>query len=170
MPRPERAAKALELVRKPAGSPGVDPTERTFAAEILILDALLKKEPVRGVEVQAIQVGPAVFLSCPAEYFCQYGLELKAGSGFPVTLPVSLANDDVGYVPTEEALSPTGGGYETRLTSFSNLEPTAGSQIRDALLALSAKLTPGARPEPPALPPKTKASTWSYGAVPPELD
>ena len=125
---------------------------------------------MREVEVQAIQVGPAVFLSCPAEYFCQYGLDLKAGSKFPLTFPVSLANDSIGYVPTEEALSPTGGGYETRLTSYSNLEPTAGSQIRDALLAIAHKLTPGAVPEPPRLPEKTEGSTWNYCAVPAELD
>jgi neutral ceramidase len=169
VPRPERVAKSLELVQKAPGSPGVDPTEWTFAKEIVILDAIVKKEPVKEFEVQAIQVGPAVFLSCPAEYFVQYGLDLKAGSKFPVTFPVSLANDCIGYVPTEEALSPTGGGYETRLTSYSNLEPTAGSQIRDALLALAHKLTPGAAPQPPKLP-ETKATTWSYGAVPPELD
>jgi hypothetical protein len=170
MPRPERVAKALELVRKTPGAPGVDPTEWTFAKEIVILDAIVKKEPVEEVEVQALQVGPAVFLSCPAEYFVQYGLDLKAGSKFPVTFPVSLANDCIGYVPTEEALSPTGGGYETRLTSYSNLEPTAGSQIRDALLALAAKRTPGVPPQPPGLPPRTEGTTWSYGAVPPEVD
>ena len=170
VPRPERVAKAMELVQKAPNAPGVDGTEWTFAKEIVVLDAIIKKEPVREFEVQALQVGPAVFLSCPAEYFVQYGLDLKAGSKFPVTFPVSLANDCIVYVPTEEALSPTGGGYETRLTSYSNLEPTAGGQIRDALLALAHKLTPGRVPQPPPLPAETKGATWSYGAVPPELD
>ena len=170
VPSAERLAKALELVQKKPGTPGVDYTDWTFAKEIVILDAKLKKEPVGEVEVQAIQVGPAVFLSCPAEYFCQYGLDLKAGSKFPVTFPVSLANDDIGYVPTEEALGPNGGGYETRLTSYSNLEPTAGSQIRDALLALAHKMTPSAVPQPPPLPADAKGTTWSYGNVPPEVE
>jgi hypothetical protein len=167
VPKPERVAHALEIVQQdPSKS---DPTEWTFAKEIVVLDARIKKEPIADVEVQAVQVGPVVLLSCPAEYFCQYGLDIKAGSKFSFTFPVSLANDCIGYVPTEEALGPRGGGYETRLTSYSNLEPTAGRQIADALIELSARLTPGAVPQPPPLP-EFRGKPWTYGNLPPELD
>ena len=108
-------------------------------------------------------------VSPSAEYFCAFGLRMKAESLFPFTFPVSMANDCVGYVPTEEALGPGGGGYETRLTSYSNLVPPAGRLIADALLKLAGTLTPGAVPEPPPLPPFTGAP-WSYGNVPPEID
>lgn len=167
VPKPERVAKCRDLVQQDPSK--VDPVEYTWAKEIMLLDARLAKEPVADVEVQAIQVGPAVFLSCPAEYFCEFGLTMKSGSPFPFTFPVSLANDCVGYVPTLEALGPRGGGYETRLTSYSNLIPAAGPLIAQTAIELSQTLHPGSAPLP-ALIPEFKARPWSYGNVPPELD
>jgi hypothetical protein len=164
-PAPERVRACLELVQKDPAKVG--PTEWTFAKEIVLLDAKLQKEPVAEVEVQAVQVGPAVFLTTPAEYFCRYGLEQKAKSGFPFTFPVSLANGRVGYVPTEDAFAEGGGGYETRLTSYSNLEITAGSQMRDAGVELAKALKPGAVPVPPRPLPFT-GQPWSYGNARPE--
>lgn len=167
VPSPERVKHSLELVQD--RKPGVDPTAWTFAKEIVLLDALIRRSPRVEVEVQAVQVGPAVFVTTPAEYFCQYGLEIKAASGFPFTFPVSLANGCVGYVPTEDAFGPVGGGYETRLTSYSNLEITAGSQMRDAGIALARELRPGQAPQPPHSRPFS-GKPWSYGDVRPERE
>ena len=74
----------------------------TFAKEVVMLDAILQKAPRVNAEVQVVQVGPVVLCGLPAEVFCQYGLTLKASSKFPLTFPVSFANDDVGYIPTVE--------------------------------------------------------------------
>ncbi len=166
-PSPEHLARALEIVKRSSGTG--DETEWIFAKETVVLDARIRREPEVPVEVQAVQVGPAVFLACPAEYFCQFGLDLKARSKFPFTFPVSLANDAIGYVPTEDALGPRGGGYETRLTSYSNLEPAAGRQIADALIELSGVMRPGPIPRAPALPP-FRGQPWSYGSLRPQLD
>jgi hypothetical protein len=165
-PSAQRVKDSLEMVQKDPVKVGQ--TEWTFAKEIVLLDALIEKTPVVDVEVQAVQVGPAVFLTTPAEYFCRYGLEQKSRSSFPFTFPVSLANGCVGYVPTEDAFGTNGGGYETRLTSYSNLVITAGNQMRDTGIELAKLLKPGAAPEPPRpLPFAGKA--WSYGDVKPEL-
>ena len=156
----------IELVKKDPKT--VDRTKWTFAKEIVLLDHLIKKQPVVDVEVQAIQIGPVLFLSNPAEYFSQYGLEIKKESPFPFTFPVALANGSVGYVPTREAFGPHGGGYETRLTSYSNLEITAGDRIRDACLELARQMKPGPVPSRPNIGP-FRGGAWSYGDVPPEL-
>jgi neutral ceramidase len=106
-------------------------------------------------------------ISNPAEFFVSAGLEIKKRSKFPMTFPVELANGCVGYVPTEEAFGEHGGGYETRLTSYSNLEVSAARQFVEAGVELAAKFTPNTLPEP-AKAPAWKAP-WEYGAVPPEL-
>ena len=174
VPSPEHVGEAYELVKQKIDSG--DRTKWIFAKETVLLDYISKNSPIVPVEIQAIQVGPVVFVSNPAELFCQAGLDIKAGSHFPQTCVVSYANGAVGYVPTEDALGPHGGGYETRLSSYTNLEVTASSQIVKAGVDLISRLQPGAMPAPQkAAPFSSEASglgahAWSYGNVPPELD
>jgi len=167
VPNPERVKRCLELVQKDPKEVGA--TEWTFAKEIVLLDYELSKQKLKEVEVQAVQVGPAVFCANQAEAFCQMGLDIKAGSPFPFTFPVELANGCVGYVPTQEALGPHGGGYETRITTYSNLEPGAAGKIVDATVELVKTMTPGETPTPPAAS-AFRGEGWSYGNVPPELE
>jgi neutral ceramidase len=165
-PSAQRVAKSLEIVQQPKST--VEPTEWIFAKEIVMLDFLNQTTPVVDCEVQCIKVGPACFVSNPAEYFVQYGLDIKKGSKHAFTFPCELSNGIVGYVPTEEAFGPNGGGYETRLTAYSNLEITAGTQMADKGVELANQMAPEPKPEAPkALP---FAKPWTYGNVPPELE
>jgi len=166
VPAPERVKTAYELAAQDAKGAGAD---WVWAKETVLLDALIARQPKVEVEVQVVQIGPVVCVSNPAEYFCQYGLDLKKESGFPMTFPCQLSNGCVGYVPTLEAFDPkTGGGYETRLTSYSNLKITAGDEFRDVGLELAQKLKPAALPERPAAPP-FKGTGWTYGNQPPQV-
>lgn len=166
VPSPEHLKQALETARRSEREAGA--ANWTFAKETLLLGALIAKEPKIEVEAQAIQIGPAVFVSNPAEFFVQLGLDIKKQSPFPITCVVELANGCVGYVPTEEAFGPHGGGYETRLTSYSNLEITAGTQMVTAGVELITSLKPGPMPERPKAPPFN--APWAYGNVPPQKD
>jgi neutral ceramidase len=174
LPSPEHVRAAYALVKQDIDS--VDRAKWIFAKETVLLDYLVKNTPAVPVEIQAIQVGPVVFVSNPSELFCQAGLDIKAGSHFPQTCVVAYANGAVGYVPTEEVLGPHGGGYETRLSSYTNLEVTASSQIVMAGIELISRMRPGPVPAPEKADPFTSASSdfgthaWSYGNVPPEID
>jgi hypothetical protein len=74
------------------------------------------------------------------------------------------------------ALRPHGGGYETRLSSYTNLEVTANSQIVKAGLDLISRMHPSAIPTPLRADSFASHSTefgthvWSYGDNAPELD
>lgn len=163
-PDPERVKRCLELAAKEPKEVGH--TEWAFAKEIVLLDALRAVSPTADIEVQAIQIGPVVLLANPGELFCQYSLNTRSRSPFPITFPVGYANDFTGYVPTVEAFGPHGGGYETRLTSCSNLEIQAGQKMVDAVLELAGQMKPGELPQPARAP---EATPWTYGNVPPEL-
>ncbi len=165
VPSPENVKRCEEILAMGKGKP--DLTTWTFAKETLMANYLAQVTPKVEVEVQAIQVGPVVLLTDPAEYFCDFGLRIKAGSPFLLTFPVSLANGCVGYVPTLDAFGERGGGYETRLTAYSNLEITAGDQFAATAIELAKQLKPGVVPTRAPIPTYT-GGAWNYGAVPPE--
>jgi neutral ceramidase len=167
VPSPKRVAQSLEIVNQPR--PKSDTTDWIFAKEIVLLDFLNRTTPLVEAEVQCIKVGPCCFVSNPAEYFVQYGLDIKKGSAHPFTFPCELSNGIVGYVPTEEAFGPAGGGYETRLTAYSNLEVTAGSQLAAKGVELANQMPPTPAPLPPKGPPYL-GKPWTYGNVRPELE
>lgn len=104
-------------------------------------EALEKMEPVTClVEITAIQVGDAMIVTNPAELFCEFGLEIRQKSSFPVTLIFELTNGYCGYVPTEESFGR--GGYETHRTIFtSRLSKKAGIIIKEKSLELMAALS-----------------------------
>lgn len=166
VPSSKHVASARETLARGKRPP--DFSDWIFAKETLMLAHLIETEPEVEVEVQALQVGPAVFVSNPAEYFVQYGLDIKKGSTFAFTFPVELANGCVGYVPTEEAFGASGGGYETRLTSYSNLEITAGRQFAETGVALANQMKPGPTPEFKKI--AEPGKPWAYGNVGPQLD
>jgi hypothetical protein len=166
LPSKERLAQCKKVVEEGLKGGRTGTTEWTFAKEIVLLDYLTQKQPEALVEVQAVQIGPIIFLANSSEYFCELGLDIKRRSSFPFTYVVSLANGSSGYIPTVEAFAPTGGGYETVLTSYSNAEITAGPKIADDCIALSKAMTPGAMPQIPQV--ERVGEPWGYGILGPD--
>jgi len=166
-PSKKRVEESLEIVEKGLKENRID-TPWLFAKEILVTDYMLRKNPRASVELQGIQVGGAVYLSNPAELFCQLGLDIKKASPFPVTFVVEIANGFNGYVPDEKAFTPEGGGYETVLTRYSNLEVTAGRQIVNGSIELAKEFNPGKIPCMPRI--EAPAEPWDYGMMGPDLE
>lgn len=61
--------------------------------------------------LQIISIGDFTLVGIPGEPFVEYGIEVKKRSTRPHTFIVSLANDWIGYLPTETAYKL--GGYQT---------------------------------------------------------
>ncbi|HNS31652.1 MAG TPA: hypothetical protein PKN36_01595 [bacterium] len=167
-PSARRVEESRRIVEEGLKANKISETPWLFAKEILVTDYVIGKDPVASVELQGIQIGGAVYLSNPAELFCQLGLDIKEGSPFPVTFVVEIANGFNGYVPDEKAFTPQGGGYETVLTRFSNLEITAGRQIANGCISLAKEFKPGKIPELPRI--KDPIPAWDYGMLGPELE
>lgn len=62
------------------------------------------------IEQVGIVVGETAWLSFPGELFTEIGARIKRASPFPHTYIIGLANGNIGYVPTREAVRQ--GGYE----------------------------------------------------------
>jgi hypothetical protein len=165
IPSPDKVQKSRDVLK--AAKTEEHSTTLTFAKERVVCDYLCSRNPVVTVPVHAIQIGSAVFVSNPAEYFCQMGLDIKAGSPFEFTGVVSLANGSIGYVPTPKSFETTGGGYETVLTGYSNLEPQAGAEIVKASIALLSKFRPEQQQGSKS---NAWSGPWEYGVLGPDID
>jgi len=147
--------------------PSADPDAVLFARERILADWLARRSPEVVLRLGALRLGDAALLSNPAEPFCSLGLAMKRASPFRPTLIASFANGRAGYIPDGGAFAADGGGYETRLTSYSNLAPDAGETLVRKTLDLVASLPPPV-PAPSEAP--APGRPWMYGACPPEVD
>lgn len=87
--------------------------------------------------VQIIQLGQGLIVTLPGEYFAETGLELKAKCSNKNLFVISLANDNIGYVPPKHELEK--GGYETWRCRYSCMEEKAEEKTKLQLLELLSK-------------------------------
>ena len=112
-------------------------SDDVFNRERETLRALKAASPIVEAESQAIRIGDLTIATTGAELFCKIGLDIKAASAARRTWVVSLANDNIGYVPTPSAFY--AGGYEPRTAQTSKLVPWAGQLVTaGALKAIAA--------------------------------
>jgi neutral ceramidase len=121
----DRAAVREELARRPAVYP------IRCASKVVAVPSAKKGETVR-CELQALKVGPYLFLTLPGEPFVEYGFRLeKAIADRAVPVVVGYANGDIGYICTAKAFQE--GGYEPN-------NSRSGPEAEEVLIAESLKL------------------------------
>ena len=91
--------------------------------------------------IQALRVGPAGFAALPGEIFVEIGLAVKAGSPFVPQFVMSLANDYLGYVATDEQLAL--GAYESWPSRSAIGGPGTAQAMERTALSLLKSLTDG---------------------------
>ena len=102
-----------------------------YAREIKALHAMPE---TLASTIQALRVGPAGFAALPGEIFVEIGLAVKAGSPFAPQFVMSLANDYLGYVATDEQLAL--GAYETWPSRSAIGGPGTAQAMEKSALAL----------------------------------
>ena len=109
--------------------------EQIYAREILFLSRMPDQveTEVQALAIRSEQEEMAI-VGLPGEIFVEIGLQIKDSSPFKTTMTVELANDWVGYVPTEKAFEE--GGYETELARSSKLLPEAEGILIQAAIEL----------------------------------
>jgi neutral ceramidase len=132
--RPEEVAQARETLAN-YGSPNARPFyDQVTAFKVLELEA--RKGKPLDAEVQVITIGNEVaIVGLPGEIFVDLGKAIKAGSKFPHTIVVELANGSLGYIPDQKAYAE--GAYEV---VSSRVQQGGGERLVEAALSLLAGL------------------------------
>ena len=118
MPKPpvteEDLARAAEIEARVAARKPVLMGERSFARRVRRFAADPPK--ARETLVQALRIGDLALVGVPGELFVELGLDIKRRSGFAQTMVLELANDSVGYIPTQRAFEE--GAYEPESSPY----------------------------------------------------
>ncbi len=121
----DRAAVREEFVRRPTVYP------IRCATKVITVPSIKQGETV-PCELQALKVGPYLFLTLPGEPFVEYGFRLeKAIADRAVPFVVGYANGNIGYICTARAFKE--GGYEPNNSQ-------SGPEAEEILIAESLKL------------------------------
>ena len=89
------------------------------------------------VGLHAVRIGDLGIVGMPGEVLVEIGLQIKARSKFPHTIPAAYANGRQGYIPTKKAIAE--GGYETTSHIWRREQPYSPSTEK-ALVTGAARL------------------------------
>jgi neutral ceramidase len=140
----KKSNEVFELLEKDrAAFDALDVKDKAFANKVRNLLKKHEKGSFEDVPISAVRLDDIIFLTNPAELFCEYQLDIKKRLG-PKTVCVELTNGGICYIGTKQAYLL--GGYEVNSGFY---DYYAGSVIEESLIKLAAEL---GRNEPPKKP------------------
>jgi len=134
LPAKEKLAWAKGVLERVDQGATVPPFDIVFAHGATLLQKRFGADPVGTLPIHAIRIGPATIVTQPTELFCQFGLDIKRRSPFPLTSVFSICDGYSGYCPTYDAVM--AGGYSGEPIYWTRFAPEAGYQIVDAACRL----------------------------------
>jgi neutral ceramidase len=120
----------------------IDTTVFRFAHQQLMLterkEAKMSNQLDACARLNAIRIGSLAILFLPGEPFVETALAIEATSPFEQTIVVGFGENNIGYIPTEEAFGL--GGYEVGPGKWSFLEKGAVKKIYESAIKLLEEL------------------------------
>ena len=92
------------------------------------------KGDVVETQIQVLRAGDLCIVGLPGELFSEYNRMIREASPLPHTMVLSLCNDYIGYLPTDEAQAQ--GAYESNMCPANPLEESLMDCVRRALAAV----------------------------------
>lgn len=117
-------SEEVQQAKRQAADESLSIITRHYATERL---KLLEFEDTLPQVVSSVRVGEWAASTLTGEIFCQFGLDLKYASPFPVTSLIELANGYGGYTPTRYSYAL--GAYETWLCRSAFAAPGSGEEM-----------------------------------------
>ena len=131
------------LEKDRAAFDALDVKDKAYANKIRNLLKKWENGPFEDVPVTAVRLDDIIFLTHPAELFCEYQLDMKKRLG-PKTVGVELTNGGICYVGTKQAYLHK--GYEINSGFY---DYYAGERIEESLIALAKKVGRDELPQVP---------------------
>ncbi|MCF7853383.1 MAG: hypothetical protein K9N51_01185 [Candidatus Pacebacteria bacterium] len=130
LPSAERLKWAGEVLEHVDAGEQIPPFEIVSAHGAALLQKRFGDNPVGKLPIHVVRIGPAAVVTQPTELFCQFGLDIKRRSPFPLTAVFSICDGYSGYCPTYPAV--ISGGYSGEPIYWTRFVPEAGYRIVDA--------------------------------------
>lgn len=105
---------------------------RHYARSLIAVSEISEKRV--DIPVQVARIGKAVIAGLPCELFVEFGLDIKARSGFEYAMISTLTNAHFGYLAVREAFDQ--GGYETTISGDTMMTPETGYALADIAVSL----------------------------------